>query len=276
MSDIPELAADGAQVPSQSQPAMPPPEISGSGGGALLTVIERLATNPSVNVDVIERLLAQRRAEEDRAAKRAFNAAMSLAKGEIEPILKRRDVDFPSKDPAKGRTRYKFEEFADIARAIDPILAKHGLSYRFSVEQNGVRVKVACILAHADGYSEWMPPLEGSSEIPPGSNMNALQALGSALTYLQRYSLRSALGLAAGRDDDARSLSAASPPIEAAQIHELADLIKATGSNETTLLKLLGVESVADMTVNQYANAKAVLGLRLAERRKGNAPAGIA
>jgi hypothetical protein len=246
---------------------MPP---DASGGGGLLAVIERLATNPQLNIETFQALLAARRQEEDRAAKRAFNAAMSAAKGEIEPILKKREVDFTTQ---KGRTRYKFEELADISRVIDPVFQRHGLSYRFSVKQEGGKLAVSCILSHADGYSEEMPPLEGTIDAG-GTNMNALQALGSALTYLQRYALRAALGLAAGRDDDARSASAG-PKISIEQANELQKLIDETGRSQSTLLRLVGVENVVDMTVDQWTRAKEVLDLAKAERRRvKNAAAG--
>ena len=55
-------------------------------------------------------------------------------------------------------------------------------------------------------------PLE--SKVDPGSTgMCMVQALGSALTYLQRYSLRAAIGLAAGVDDDGRGAGGTSPKI---------------------------------------------------------------
>jgi ERF superfamily len=260
-----------AGVPYQSvaaPPSDPGPPSSATGGGGLLVMIERLATNPQLNIEVFDRLLLARRQEEDRAAERAFNSAMSQAKGELEPILKRHEVDFQT---AKGRTRYKFEEFADIARAIDPVFQRHGLSYRFSVKQEGVKVAVSCILSHADGYSERMAPLEGTVD-PGGTNMNPLQALGSALSYLQRYALRAAIGLAAGRDDDARGAGGTSPRISVEQANELQKLIDETGRSQATLLRLVGVDDVVDMTVDQFTRAKEVLDLAKAEKARKHAP----
>jgi hypothetical protein len=62
---------------------------------------------------------------------------------------------------------------------------------------------VTCIIAHSAGYSE-----ENSLSAPfdPSGNKNPLQAIGSAQTYLQRYTLKAALGLAAAKDDDAHSV----------------------------------------------------------------------
>jgi hypothetical protein len=261
-----------AEVPYQTAVAPPSEVISPSatsGGGGLLAMIERLATNPQLNIEVFDRLLKARREEEDRAAKRAFNAAMSLAKGELSPVLKTNQVDFTGKSGT--RTKYKYENFADVARSVDPVFSRHGLSYRFRVEQTLDQVKVVCIVSHADGHSE-ENPLEG--KIDPGSTgMSMVQALGSALTYLQRYSLRAAIGLAAGVDDDGHG---AGGKITKEQAAELRQLIEDTGSSQAALLHLYGAQEIADMTVDQHKRLTDVLELRKAEQGKArqHAPAG--
>lgn len=270
MSDNP---SDGGQGPLPVAAVAPPSEPSSglsSGGGGLLAMIERLATKPDLNIDVFERLLAARRSEEDREAERSFNAAISRAKGELSPVLKTNVVDFTSK--AGSRTKYKYESFADVARVVDPVFARHGLSYRFSVGQQGKQVTVVCIVSHADGYSDKVR-LEG--EVDPGSTgMSMVQALGSALTYLQRYSLRAAIGLAAGIDDDGRSAGGASPKITAEQEAELDKLFVETRRSVLMVLKLVGVEDIGDMNQDQFKRAKEVLELARAEQKgRRNAPA---
>ena len=272
MSDTQSTAPE---VPYQQGAVAPPSDLAPAmaGGGGLLAMIERLATNPQLNVEVFDRLLAARRSEEDRVAQRAFNAAISLAKGEIAPVLKTRDVDFQSNKPGAARTKYKYENFADVARVVDPVFSTHGLSYRFRIGQQGDLVKVTTIISHADGYSEETAPLE--SKVDPGATgMSMVQALGSALTYLQRYSLRAAIGLAAGVDDDGRGAGGTSPRISNDQASELALLIDETGRSQATLLRLIGVDSVLDMNVDQFTRAKEVLDLAKAEQRRKHAPAG--
>jgi predicted DNA-binding protein len=264
-----------APVPYQDAAVAPPPEVvaPSSGGGGLLAMIERLATPSDINIDVFERLLAARRAEEDRAAMRAFNIAMSNAKGEIQPVLKTREVDFTSAR-TQTRTKYKYESFSDVARVVDPVFSRHGLSYRFRVAQAADVVKVTCIVSHSDGYSEENAPLE--TKVDPGSTgMSMVQALGSALTFLQRYSLRSAIGLPAGVDDDGRGAGGTSPRISESQASELAKLLDETGRSEATLLRLIGVENIIDMNVDQFTRAKEVLELAKAGQKAGtHAPAG--
>ena len=238
-------------------------------------MIERLATNPALNVEVFDRLLAARRSEEDRAAERAFNAAMSQAKGQLAPVLKTRDVDFQSNKPGAARTKYKYESFADVARVVDPVFAAHGLAYRFAVAQGGDLVKVTCIVSHADGYSERVT-LESKAD-PGSTGMSWVQALGSALSYLQRYSLRAAIGLAAGIDDDGRAAGGSSPRITVDQANDMQRLIDESGRSQATLLKLIGVENVAEMNLDQFTRAAQVLDLARAEqkqKRKANPPPG--
>ena len=271
MSDNPSAAE--VPYPSAAAPPLEPQPPSATGGGGLLAVIERLATNPQLNIEVFDRLLAARRSEEDRAAERAFNSAMSQAKGELQPVLKTRDVDFQSTKPGAARTKYKYESFADVAKTVDPVFSAHGLSYRFSVEQQGDQVRVICIVSHSEGHSERIK-LEG--KVDPGSTgMSMVQALGSALTYLQRYSLRAAIGLAAGVDDDGRGAGGTSPKIHADQANALRRLIDQTGRSASTLLKLVGVDEIEDMNLDQFKRAREVLDLAKAEQKaRKNAPAG--
>jgi hypothetical protein len=179
-------------------------------------------------------------------------------------------VDFLSKKEGAGRTKYKYENFADVQRVVDPVFATHGLSYRFSVEQKADQVTVACIVSHALGYSE-KTKLEAKVD-PGATGMTLVQALGSALTYLQRYSLRAAIGLAAAVDDDGQGAGGSSPRISESQATELHRLIEESGRSQATLLRLVGVDDIVDMTVDQWGRAKEVLDLAKAEKKR-NAPA---
>lgn len=164
----------------------------------MVSMIERLVLNPDADLDKLERMLAMKERMDTQNARTAFARALSEARAEIPPIVKDATVDFTSQ---KGRTHYKHETLAGIAKAIDPILSKFGLSYRFRTNQENGGVKVTCIITHSDGHFE-ETSLSGA---PDGSgSKNGFQAVGSAVTYLQRYTLKAALGLSAEVDDDAQ------------------------------------------------------------------------
>lgn len=149
----------------------------------------------------VKEMLAMSRELAADEARRAFDAALSAAKAEIPPILKNRLVDFTGK--TNIRTYYRHEDMGEIARTVDPILARHGLSYRFRTEQqDGGAIRVVCVVGHRDGHSEENALSAGRDE---SGNKNNIQAVGSTITYLQRYTLKAALGLAASNDDDGRA-----------------------------------------------------------------------
>ncbi len=152
------------------------------------------------NLELVERMMTLQERWQANEARKAFDAAIAEAGAKMPVILKTQKVDFTT---AKGRTRYQYEDFASIARAVDPILAEQGLHYRFRTASSKEALTVTCIVSHRDGHFE-----ENSLTAPfdASGNKNPIQAIGSAQTYLQRYTLKAALGLAAGNDDDARSV----------------------------------------------------------------------
>ncbi|MEN9060033.1 ERF family protein [Ponticoccus litoralis] len=164
----------------------------------MVSMIERLVLNPDADLDKMERMIALKRDYDRDNARIAFAAALAGARAEIPPIMKDATVDFST---SKGRTHYKHETLAGIAKVIDPILSRFGLSYRFRTDQGQGGVRVTCIIAHANGHSE-----ETSLACAPdgSGSKNPFQAVGSAVTYLQRYTLKAALGLSAEVDDDAQ------------------------------------------------------------------------
>lgn len=165
----------------------------------MVAMIERVVMSPNADLDKLERMLALKERLDANNARVAFAGALAAARAEIPPIMKDATVDFTS---AKGRTHYKHETLAGIAKVIDPILSQHGLSYRWRTDQGQSGVRVTCIITHAAGHSE-----ETSLVGPPDASgsKNGYQAIGSATTYLQRYTLKAALGLSAEVDDDGQS-----------------------------------------------------------------------
>lgn len=228
---------------------------------AIIQMIERAAANPAVDVDKFARLLEMREKVEADFARKAFNAAIAQAKGAIGPIVKDRAVDFSTQ---KGRTNYRFEGFDSIARAVDPILNKHGLSYRFRATQASGRVCVTCILSHRDGYSE-----ETTLEVAEdhSGNKNAIQAIGSSTTYLQRYTLKLALGLATTLDDDGRGGPDPAPPrISDEQRDRLIQRIAEVGADPVAFLEFCGVARLDDLPPGEFPKAMAALDAKARKR----------
>lgn len=213
------------------------------------------ALSMGADINVLEKLMALQERHEATQARRAFDAAISAAKAEIPVINKNRKVGYDSKKGG-GSTNYDHEDLGEIARTVDPILSRHGLSYRFRTAQNGPQITVTCVIAHRGGHFE---ETSLSSNPDASGSKNPIQAMGSAITYLQRYLLKAALGLASSKDDDGKAAGIVEGLITADQIAELKDLIAEVGTTEEAFLKRGKVESFDGIAANQFEAAKALL-----------------
>lgn len=169
------------------------------GGTALMRIIDRAASDPAFDVAKLQALLAVKKEWEADEARKAYVVALNAFKADPPEILKNKTVDFTSQ---KGRTHYKHAALDNASEIIGAALAVHGISHRWNVEQTGPKIKVSCILTHALGHSESVT-MEASPD--ESGNKNSIQAVGSTVSYLQRYTLFAASGIAPKNvDDDGR------------------------------------------------------------------------
>lgn len=222
--------------------------------GAAMTPIDMLsmAVERGASVEVMTKLMDLRERWEAGQSRKAFDEAIADAKAGIQPVLKNRS----------GHNGKRYADFAAIASTVDPIISQFGLSYRFRTTQTD-RINVTCILSHKDGHSE-ETTLSGPADT--SGSKNAIQAIGSTLTYLQRYTLVQALGLAASEDDDGRN-AGAGERITEAQVDILRDLIEATGSDTSRFKAYFKVEDLADILADKFDAAVRLL--KQKEQRRG-------
>ena len=118
----------------------------------------------SGNIELAEKLMNLQERWDATNARKAFEQALAAAKGEIPVIIRN----------AKGHNDKLYMDFAAIAKTIDPILARHGLSYRFKTVQTEKSITVTCIL-FGHGHSE-ETALTGGADTT--GSKNAIQAIG--------------------------------------------------------------------------------------------------
>lgn len=216
-----------------------------------LDMLNRAVTQGADPV-ILERLMALYERWEVKQACRAFDEALAAAKAKIPTIVKNRHVGFESRKPGAAKTDYRHEDLAEIARTIDPILGAHGITYRWrTTSEINQPITVTCILSHRAGHREentLIGPRDDSG------NKNSIQAIGSTVTYLQRYTLKAALGLAASNDDD----GAKSEPdecIESDQFAVIKKLMVEARTDEVKFLKLFKIDAIADLPTSKFQKA---------------------
>ncbi len=156
-----------------------------------------LALEKNADPTTLSKLMDLQERWEINRAKKAYIQSMTAFKQEAPAVLKKGDrVDFMTQ---KGRTAYSYANLGSIVQEITAILGKHDLSASWQTSQEGTNITVTCHITHSAGYRESVT-LTGPSD--DSGNKNRIQAIGSTVTYLQRYTLLAALGLATGEDDD--------------------------------------------------------------------------
>ena len=245
-----------------------PPQSSGVSTGlahsTIVTPMDMLATAVSRGADIatIERLAALAERMESQRARREFDEAISAFKAEAPTVIKAREIKHGEKLISK------YEDMAAISKVIDPVLAKYGLSYRFRTEALDKAVRVTCIISHRSGHSE-ETSLSGPHDASGAKN--AIQGIGSSVTYLQRYTLKAALGLAASEDDDAKQ--AGQPEgLSDEQADEIEELIVETGGTISGFLGFKRIANVRDIPASQFEATKMeirAIAKRRAERANG-------
>lgn len=164
--------------------------------GMMLTALSRGAS-----LDLVESAMKLQERWESNEARKAFVKAMADFKAEPLEIFKRKQVGYTT--DKGGFVGYKHAELSHITDVVVPAMARHGLSHRWDLQQGGGRIVVTCTITHRLGHSESVS-LDGAPD--NSGKKNGIQQVASTITYLQRYTLLAATGLATKdeNDDDGR------------------------------------------------------------------------
>lgn len=159
----------------------------------------QLAMQQGAGLDTLERFMMLKKEWEADEARKAFVAGLSAFKADPPDISKNKHVKIKHRD-GNGFTEYDHATLDHVSAEIGKALAKQGMSHRWDVEQmEGGVIKVTCVLQHVLGHSERVT-LQSLADT--SGSKNSIQAIGSTISYLQRYTLMAATGVAAKDVDD--------------------------------------------------------------------------
>jgi hypothetical protein len=241
-------------------------------GGALtpMDLIDK-ALSSGTSVDQLEKLMALQERWSAAQARTAFVEALAAFKANPPTVVKDKKAAFGS-----GKASYDYATLDQVSAVIGASLSRHGLSHRWEVEQlDGGAIRVTCVLTHVMGHSERASLQAGADQ---SGSKNSIQAIGSTVTYLERYTLLAITGLAAKGQDSDGSKTHDEPVIDAQQKQEIIDAMKARGlasPDETIgLLKHLKVETLDHLPAREHATALRAIDSRarfLAQQKKAEA-----
>lgn len=210
-------------------------------------VLLQMAVSQGADLEKIEKFMDMQDRFEANEARKAFNNAMAGFKSEAPEIVKDASVSY---ETDKGVTSYDHATLANIVSAVSPILSKYDLSHKWQTKQGDGGVHVTCIIAHKMGHSE-ETPLHAAPDTSGGKN--AIQSLGSTVSYLERYTLLAALGLAVkGQDNDAIPTGC----ITDDEIKELNEMLDDKGIDKQSFCKRFDINSIPELPATKFRTAR--------------------
>lgn len=237
----------------ESQTGYNVPQTTGERSPAALMMV---AIEKNLDLDKVEKAMALQERWEQNEARKAYHDAMAAFKANPPEIEKDRSVVIPHK-VGGGVTKYKHASLANVTTKINAALSVHGLSAAWKVAQADKLITVTCTITHRLGHSE-STSLHGSPD--DSGSKNAIQAVGSTISYLERYTLLALTGLAThDMDDDGATANGGPEYITADQAVKIENELKGTGSDKAVFLKYIGAESVETIPAKSYSKAMAAL-----------------
>lgn len=214
--------------------------------GALISIIERAARDPSVDIDKLQRLMDMQERIMERNATAAYAAALASMQPELPVIVERGKIDI-----GRGKPQ-SYALWEDINETIKPVLAKHGFALSFRTGQEDGKIVVTGILSHRDGHSERTTML---LPVDTSGSKNAVQAVGSSTSYGKRYTAAALLNLTSRGEDDDGKAAGAKAAISDEQIGTLTELIESVGADRAKFLRFFKVEQLAELPAKRFQEA---------------------
>lgn len=247
------------QMQKISHPASLEPMALPVRADPLLTLIERVACDPSADIGKMRALLEMHQSLQQREAEKMFGAAMSAAQMEMEPIRASTE---------NTQTRSKYASFAALDRVLRPIYTGHGFALSFNTApcEHVDKLRLVCDVFHCGGHMRpYTLDMAADGKGAKGSDvMTKTHATGSALTYGQRYLMKMIFNISVERDDDGNKAAIQTGELlSAGQIAQLRALASDSGADLPKFFKWANVESFDDLLAVHFPKAKAAFEAKL-------------
>lgn len=207
-----------------------------------------MAVQQGADIDKLEKLMALQERWEKSEAKKAYDHSMNAFHADPPEVVKNKTVKF-------NDTKYHHVSLDHLAGAVSEKMAPHGLSFRWDTEQlEGGLIKVSCVITHEQGHSE---RVSLSASPDQSGKKNNIQAIGSTVRYLQRYTLEAAAGVASKdkNDDDGQGAGPEIERITEDQANELHAMAEENGVMEPFMQWLrstMKVDSIAEIRADAF------------------------
>ena len=230
------VKADGQLASRDQQPV-----------SSLIEVISRAASDPTVDVEKMERLMAMHERITARQAESSFNAAMTACQEEMRAV---------SADATNPQTKSKYASYGKLDKVLRPIYTKHGFSLSFSDGDTTKpeHVRVTCTVRHIAGYKEthWKDMPADGKGAKGGDVMTKTHAVGAAQQYGMRYLLKGIFNVAIGENDTDGNAPGDQKTVSEEQIANIKALLTEVGANENAFKSWAKIDTLSQILAVNY------------------------
>lgn len=217
----------------------------------IIGTIERVARDPSVNVENMERIFALQERLLAIHRKQEFDEALARIQDQIPPVKKDGVI------PLKNGEKIKFAKFESIQKIVKPMLRAEGFTttYTEEIPADNPAVKRVVITLSRGGHSHSCAAFVPVSD--PGPARSAAQSMTSATSQGRRRAYVNILDITMeGEDDDG---AGGLEPITEQQVLDLETALTDSKSNRVKFLRWMGVESLSEILTRDYDRAMRAL-----------------
>jgi hypothetical protein len=170
------------------------------------------------------------------------------------------EIQNPSKSAENPFFKSRYADLAEVLSVVRPAFTKQHLSIvQMPYTSESGQIGVTTMISHASG--QWM---QGEVALPLQVNKNVAQDAGSAITYLRRYALAAACGIA--QEDTDGNLGQKNigkvtnlKPISQSQATELTALITETDADLGAFLSFANSESIEQIPSVSFSKVRDAL-----------------
>jgi hypothetical protein len=163
----------------------------------MIDAVLRAASDPTVDVAKMERLMVMAQDMRKQQAETDFNQAMGDVQAQMQRI---------GTDKRNSQTNSNYATYAKLDRALRPLYTQAGFALSFGSEEAPYpeMVRVICHVTHRGGHTrKYLIDMPADGKGAKGNDvMTKTHATGSATQYGMRYLLKMIFNVAIGEDPD--------------------------------------------------------------------------
>lgn len=235
--------------------------VTASDSATLINAIARAASDPSVDVEKMERLMAMHRDLQHQAAEVAFNEAMARVQARMGRI---------GTDKRNDQTRSNYATYGKLDKALRPLYSAEGFALSFGTDpvELANMVRVTCHVTHQAGFTrKYLIDMPADGKGAKGNDvMTKTHATGSATQYGMRYLLKMIFNVAIGdEDDDGNHASRSDPEYDISDWRDAIDDADDKAALDKLADELRGAKNIPDYAMRNIRALWAKRARELAE-----------